>query len=40
MVYTLLKFGANPNLQNNTFGRTPLHYAVDYKNLTSVELML
>jgi ankyrin repeat protein len=31
MVKLLLDFKADPNLANFTYGRTPMHYAVDYK---------
>ncbi|CAG9311283.1 unnamed protein product [Blepharisma stoltei] len=30
MVKLLLKFNGDPNVSNYVFGRTPLHYAVDY----------
>ena len=40
MINLLLKNGANPNLENYRYGRTPLHYAVDYERVKSVALMM
>lgn len=35
----LLRSGANPNVPNTVFGRTPLHYAVDYEQIKLVKLI-
>jgi ankyrin repeat protein len=40
MCYILLGKGANPNIQNFTLGRSPLHYAVDYNHAKIVELLM
>eukprot|EP00358_Blepharisma_japonicum_P000351 CAMPEP_0202952272 /NCGR_PEP_ID=MMETSP1395-20130829/37290_1 /ASSEMBLY_ACC=CAM_ASM_000871 /TAXON_ID=5961 /ORGANISM="Blepharisma japonicum, Strain Stock R1072" /LENGTH=252 /DNA_ID=CAMNT_0049662029 /DNA_START=12 /DNA_END=770 /DNA_ORIENTATION=- len=40
MIKLLLEFGADPNLPNYMFGRTPLHYAVDCGYLDCVKIMI
>lgn len=38
IIETLLKRGANPNIQN-AYGNTPLHYAVSHKKFHSIDLL-
>ena len=40
MMNLLLKKGANPNIANFKYGRTPLHYAVDYDRIKAVGMMM
>lgn len=40
MVKLLLSYNADPNVSNNVFGRTPLHYAVDYAHKEVAMLLM
>lgn len=40
MTALLLSHRGNPNQRNHVFGRTALHYAVDYDYIEIVKLLL
>lgn len=40
IVQLLLDYKADPNMQNSIFGKTPLHYAVNYSHFKVVKILL
>ena len=40
IVQLLIECGADPNVQNSVFGKTPLHYAVNYSHFKVVLILL
>jgi|LakMenEpi03Aug12_release.lakeMendotaPanAssembly.Ray.scaffolds.fasta_scaffold565342_1 ankyrin repeat protein len=40
MISLLLEYGADPNTKNYMFGRTPVHYAVDYGHIECAEIIV